>query len=328
MTPDEIRDLVRQAADLGAHNVVFTGGEPTLLGKELPVLLRFIRDEAGIASTRLVTNGLWATSYAVARRLLAGWQEAGLVELNISCGEYHQEFVPLERVVHAWRAARDLDYATVLLAGEFTADGQGRTTPDVIRRAIGEPLPPPELASPFARRVRGLSCGAAMNYGRGLKELSPALLRHQSEERIPSRCTDLLSAITCHPHGRVTACCGIMVRDDSLLTIGDWRQERLRPLLEAAHDDLILNWIRYLGLKDMKAWLRRKDPSLAQRTEYISICDLCADLIYDPRSRAILLEHGEERRGDILAARLALQATVDEPERFTYAVAMSEKGTP
>ncbi len=110
-----------------------------------------------------------------------------------------------------------------------------------------------------------------------------------------------------------------MVRDESLLNIGNWRRERLRPLLEAAHQDLILNWIRYLGLHDMRRWLLAKAPDLAFRDTYSSICDLCAEMIYDPRCRDLLVDHAGERRDDVVAAKVALDATLYEPGRFVYA---------
>jgi len=325
MTMAEMKDLIRQAGELGAHNVVFTGGEPTLLNKDLLVLLRFIRDETPIVSTRMVTNGKWATTYQKAYRLLEAWQEAGLIELNVSCGEYHQEFVSIDRVVHAYNAARDLGYPTVLLAGEFLQEGKGNVSPQDFKAATGEELLPPDLMSPYVSECRGMSCGAAMNYGRGKTYLNEDDLQYQAEDKIQNTCPDVLTAITVHPNGNTTACCGIMMRDESLLNIGNWRQQRLRPMLEAAHQDLILNWIRYLGLKDMKRWLQEKDPTLKFRNQYISICDLCAEMIYNKRCQEWLIKYGEERRDDIIANKVAMDATVYEPTRFTYAQNKTEE---
>jgi radical SAM family protein len=314
MTPEEMRDLIAQAAELGAQSVVLTGGEPTLLGRELPALLRFIRDEAGVPSSRLVTNAKWAVTYDHARALLSGWKDAGLVEINVSCGEYHQEFIPVSSVVNAWRAARDLDFATVLLAGEFIDPSRAKFPPRVFRDAVGEDLLPPELMSPFSRRVHGMSCGSAMNWGRGRQMLREEDLIRQDEADIPTLCTDVLSAITVHPNGNTTACCGVMVRERSLLHIGNWREQRLRPLVEAANDDLVLNWIRNLGLKDMKRWLQEKDPSLTFPERYVSICDLCATMLHDKRCEELLLRHGAERRDEIVAARVAFEAALAAPD--------------
>ncbi|HKP71562.1 MAG TPA: radical SAM protein [Pyrinomonadaceae bacterium] len=318
MTLDEMKDLIRQAGELGALNVVFTGGEPTLLGKDLITLLEFIRSETPITSTRMVTNGKWATSYLRAHRLAKSWKDAGLDELNISCGEYHQEFVPVEDVATAFKAARDLDFATVLLVGEFLQQGKGNYTAQMFKDAVGEDLLPPDLMSPYTNFCHGMSVGTAMNYGRGKEFVKEEDMILQPEEQIPSLCSDVLTAITVHPNGNTTACCGIMVRDESLLNIGNWRENRLRPMLEEAHQDIVLNWIRYVGLHDMKRWLKEKDPSLQFRDKYTNICDLCAEIVYNKRCQEVLNEFGHERADDIIANKVVMDATVYEPARFTY----------
>ena len=327
MSLDEMRDLIIQAGELGARNVVFTGGEPTLLGDDLITLLKFIRTETPIGSTRLVTNGKWAVTAGLARKRLAAWRAAGLDEINISCGEFHQEHVPLGNVVNAYRAARELDYSTVLLAGEFLAPGRGSFPPERFQAAIGEPLLPPELASPYVSRTCGMSRGAALSYGRGARLLPEEDLHHRDAAEIPGLCSDVLEAITLHPDGNTTACCGVMVRDESLLNIGNWRGQRLRPMLEAAQQDLILNWIRYLGLKDMQAWLKEKDPGLILPRTYVSICDLCAGLIRRQRSRELLFREGDERRADILINRVALEATLEDPWRLSLSESAGESST-
>jgi Radical SAM superfamily/4Fe-4S single cluster domain len=310
MTLEEMKDLITQAGELGAINVVFTGGEPTLLGKNLVTLLKFIRDETPISSTRMVTNGKWATSYMRAHRLLKEWKEAGLDEINISCGEYHQEFIPIKDVATAFKAARDIDFTTVLLAGEFLQEGKGKFTPQMFKDAVGEELLPIDLMSPFVTSCHGISIGTAMNYGRGKEFVKEEEMMLFPEATIPSLCADALSAITAHPNGNLTACCGIMVRDESLLNIGNWREQRLRPLLEEAHQDIVLNWIRYLGLHDMKRWLKEKDPSLQFRDKYSNICDLCAEIVYHDRCQELLIEHGHERASDIIANKVMMDATV------------------
>jgi hypothetical protein len=324
MTIDEILDLIRQAGELGAFNIVFTGGEPTLLKKDFITALRYIRDETPILLTRVVTNGKWATSYMAAYKLLKEWKEAGLVELNISCGEFHQEYVPISSVVNAFRAARDLDYKTVLMAGEFLAEGKGKYSLDDYVAALGENLLSPNLMSPYVSEWHGFSCGAAMRHGRGKDFIKEEDMILHPEEEIQSLCADVLSAITVHPNGNATACCGVMVREESLLNIGNWREQPLREMVEAANNDIVLNWIRYVGLKDMKGWLKEKDPTLQLSDKYATICDLCAELVYDKRCQELLVEHGHERIDDIIANKVAMDATLYNTEQFNYAEAMTE----
>ncbi len=317
MTIDEIKDLIRQAADLGAASVVLTGGEPSLLGKELLPIFRFIHGEMHISNSRIVTNAKFASSYEKAKRVLASWQEAGLRELNFSCGEYHQEFVPVEYVANAFRAGCDLGFRTVLLAGEFLPDGKGKMTPEMIEEAVGRPLLDTDHGSPYSHRIHAMTRAHAMAYGRGKGEVPEDAIEKVPESRIRSVCDDVNRVLTVHPNGNTTACCGIMVRQESLLNIGNWRTTSLREITERAHGDLVLNWIRYRGLRDMKSWLESKDPNLGLPTEYQNICDLCANLVYDERCQKLLVEHGEEKREEIIAAKIATDAVEDSPE-FQY----------
>jgi len=318
MSLDEIKDLIAQAAELGAFNVVFTGGEPTLLKDDLLEILRYTRDVAKIASTRMVTNGKWAVSYDRARELLERWRDAGLAELNVSCGEYHQEFVPIEHVANAYRAAVDVGYKTVLLVGEFLKPGAGRYSAEDYYAAVGRPLPPSELTSPYSEIAHGMSCGKAMAQGRG-KELVPREgLDLVDEAQLPGICREVFSAITCHPNGNTTACCGVMTRAESLLNVGNWREQRLRTILEAAHRDVVLNWIRYVGLHDMKRWLREQNPTLAFEDRYVTICDLCADIVYNRGAQDTLVQLGQARAREVLAAKIATDAVDYEADAFVY----------
>lgn len=241
-----------------------------------------------------------------------------LDELNVSCGEYHQEFVPLASVANAYRAAVDLDYKTVLLAGEFLAEGKGRWTPKDFWAAVGEELLPPDLQSPFVNFRHGMSCGAAMCSGRGEHFIKREDVISAPLSQIKSRCSDVLTAITAHPNGNLTACCGVMVREDSLLTIGNWRKSSLKTILEAADQDVILNWIKYVGLKDMRQWLQAKDPSLHFRDTYTNICDLCQELMYNDRCQELLVAHAAERQRDVVTHRLAVEVAAGSDGTFRY----------
>ena len=118
---DEMKELAIQASGLGAECIVLTGGEPTLIGhEELCDYFKFIKKETSISNIRIVTNGHWAKSYERAHAILKEWKNAGLDELNVSYGEFHQEFIPIENIGHAYKAGCDLGFGTIFFAGEFT----------------------------------------------------------------------------------------------------------------------------------------------------------------------------------------------------------------
>ena len=89
--PDFIRRMIDQAKALTiVQLVVFTGGEPFLLGEDLYTsssLLTWV-------FTRVVTNAYWATSFVCVCEVIERLKRLGLTELNYSCDDFHQEFIP------------------------------------------------------------------------------------------------------------------------------------------------------------------------------------------------------------------------------------------
>jgi hypothetical protein len=228
--------------------------------------------------------------------------------VNISCGEYHQEFIPIEYMGNAYRAASELDFKTVMLAGEFLKPGKGQYEPEMFHEVVGHPIADVAHVSPFSDYCHGMSRGQAMPYGRGRDFVKPDAIDRYPLDKIPSCCDDVLRVFTVHPNGNTTACCGIMVRDESLLNVGNWRKQPLEQLIERAHGDLALNWIRYRGLRDMKAWLEARDPALTLRQEYQNICDLCAELVYNPRAQQLLASADEETRAQVVQTKIVTDA--------------------
>lgn len=93
-----ILDCIKQAAALGTVRLIcFSGGECFTLGPELVIAIAKAT-ELGLA-TRCVTNGYWATSEQQAHALLEPLNRAGLHEINISTGDFHQQYVSPKKVV-------------------------------------------------------------------------------------------------------------------------------------------------------------------------------------------------------------------------------------
>jgi hypothetical protein len=81
-----------------------------------------------------------------------------------------------------------------------------------------------------------------------------------------------------------------MVRDASLLTIGDWRKTRLSTIMENAQQLQVLHWLRGPGLLALKEQVMSRLPQLRLRTSYAGMCDFCAALMYTPQSAAVLAQ--------------------------------------
>jgi cyclic pyranopterin phosphate synthase len=74
---EEIRTVVRAAAELGINKIRLTGGEP-LVRAELPKLIKMLSRIEGIQELSLTTNGTLLKNYALELR------QAGLSRINLS----------------------------------------------------------------------------------------------------------------------------------------------------------------------------------------------------------------------------------------------------
>lgn len=90
MTLDQVRRVLRQAADLGTVDMVyFEGGEPFLF---YPIMLQGLREARALGfKTGVVTNNYWATSVEDAVVWLEPLAQIGLDDLSLSSDLYHGE---------------------------------------------------------------------------------------------------------------------------------------------------------------------------------------------------------------------------------------------
>ena len=170
-------------------------------------------DEAQNVLLKLViSNGYCATSKNKAREILQDLQATGLTELNISCDDFHQEFVPLEYVKNANDAALEIglplllayrknpgglidqDYLSKYLDAELKTFVQGQENPrnNVILDGVNVPI----------------KSGTAQNCPAG------------SDNSWMGPCDNVLTRAIIAPDKRVQICCGIASSSINELYIG------------------------------------------------------------------------------------------------------------
>ena len=315
---DEMKNLAVQASDLGATCIVLTGGEPTLIKhEELCNYFRFVKQDTSITNIRIVTNGYWAKSYDKAYSILKDWKDAGLDELNVSCGEFHQEFVPIENIGHAYKAGCDLNFKTVLLAGEFTkSKRENKLTPYDFEKKLDCRIANDYELSPFVTNKHSLACKSAVSFGRGQKYIKPEDVLLVKYENISNTCNHTISSLSFHPDGIVTLCCGVGVRDVTFLNIGNWREEKLQTIVDRSNDDLFANLIRFYGLKTLKEKLMDTYPELGLRHKpnYTGLCELCFELFTNVKVLNYLNTKGLELEDELISKKIMHLSTIYSPQ--------------
>lgn len=134
MTLAQIRDVLRQAKDLGTVGMVyFEGGEPFLF---YPIMLEGLREAAALGfKTGLVSNSYWATSVEDAVEWLRPIAEVGIADLSLSSDLFHGEATMTETARNAVEAARTLGLPEAILSVE-TPEGCAAYPP----QDKGEPI--------------------------------------------------------------------------------------------------------------------------------------------------------------------------------------------
>ena len=110
---EEIRTVVRAAAELGINRIRLTGGEP-LVRAELPKLIKMLSQMQGIKELSLTTNGTVLKKYALELK------QAGLSRVNVSLDtlkadkfQYITRLGELETVLEGIEAAKKAGFELV-----------------------------------------------------------------------------------------------------------------------------------------------------------------------------------------------------------------------
>ncbi|MFX1568223.1 MAG: radical SAM protein [Promethearchaeota archaeon] len=112
----ELQDVKKYLEEVTQNYIVdevgFFGGEPLL---HFDLLISFIKEvkRYGIPIIGLPTNGFWGKNDSTAKHYTQKLKEAGLNTIGFSVDTFHQEFVPLEVVKRAMKAAYEAGIETI-----------------------------------------------------------------------------------------------------------------------------------------------------------------------------------------------------------------------
>jgi hypothetical protein len=287
--------------------VVFTGGEAFLLGKDLRTAVAYI-SQKGIL-TRIVTNAFWAKSMERALEVLSDLKEAGLTELNISCDDYHQAFIPLENVKNANAAALEIGLPALLIHRQKVG---GTITVEYLSEYLGVNLHiwrkgkvnPDNNVICTSRNIPLRAEGSE-------REAQTAQI--QSDERKwMGPCSSVLRSIIVFPDLSVQICCGIALQGIPELKIGSLAETDLLTVLKQGNRDLITNWLALEGPSSILEFVRSKKPDINLPERYVGHCHLCNELFTNVEVRQVLAEHAAERREGLLLMRGALDWVTED----------------
>jgi hypothetical protein len=240
--------------------VVFTGGEPFLLGKELLRCVEYCA-EKGLA-TRIVTNAYWAKSPAIARKMISCYKQSGLTEINLSCDDYHQEFIPLERIKYANDAC--LEFSLPCLIGRKVMKGC-TITPEFLENFFGYQL------ARFDKKKKNpdnnvISSGYTVPVANDMHHIPDEdILYPETDYQWKEPCSSILQRVIITPRKELAICCGMVPRKVQEVFFGPLDKLSLEEAIILAHQDLIVNWLALEGPYGLMKFILNKNPNIAFR---------------------------------------------------------------
>ncbi|WP_336203710.1 radical SAM protein [Nonomuraea sp. LPB2021202275-12-8] len=287
----EILQFIQEAAELPTCKmVVFSGGECFLLGDDLVTAVAYATSLGMI--TRCVTNGFWAKHPEHGRTRLEPLVRAGLKELNLSTGDYHQRWVSQDTVVNAACLATDFGLPTVIMV---ELQRERRVTAADI---AGDPRMAGRLKrdNPSLRILE--SPWMPMDHN-DIIEQSENRMLSQRTLHMRGGCTSVLNTVVITPHRRFGFCCGLS-REKIPELNADWAPGTFNDLVEAGNADFMKIWLWVDGPDRILAWAATKDSRIEWENRYSHHCQTCLALFSDQYIRDVIREHYRERVQDVL----------------------------
>jgi len=301
LTYPQIKDAIEHLHSINQLLVViFSGGEPTLLGDDLLDSIAYA-DSLGIL-TRLVTNAHWAGSRERARATLRELREAGLAEINISTDDYHLPFIPFKNVENAWKECKGIGFSAVVVANSHGP--QSKINPEFIMDRLGETIHTrydengtgQAYCSPAEDGTLYLLSNACLQRVGRAKDnsINDNLTYPKNQERLNVGCRSALVNPALSPYNHLWVCCGIECENNDILDLGDMSAGNIHSLLFRANDNIVLNALILLGPLFIRNFIQNKCKDVGFLNSYTTVCQICEDVVKNPRAKEILRENYSE----------------------------------
>lgn len=279
MTLTEAKIYINQAREFPTLEwISLSGGEPFLLPDMLVELVSHVSNFE--LKTECVTNCFWAHTERIALKQLRRLSSAGLDVINISADDFHQEFIPFERVRNCFNAAKQLGLKIVIMC--VISKSSKLRAPEIIKRLGDENIYilRSGIEKPCLEGVTALLVETGfLPAGRATKlPLNERMPNHRP--LFGGGCPFVLRDIAVTPEGRVLACCSAGALTNSL-DIGNVKSQRLWKIIEEANKR---QFIKKLSLDGPRNLLKRLDPNTqVEWDKCINKCHLCFEVLSDPR---------------------------------------------
>ena len=286
---------VDQAHALGDLRLVgFSGGEPFIYRKDMTEIMRYVHETYELPSVA-VTNSFWAATPEKTRAILKPLYDLGLRQLLLSVDDFHQEYVPLERVDNCLKVAKELGIAPTVQCVVTESSKKLDDYLDALDIKDDEDVTSSEIpCTPI---------------GFAASELPAS--EFKIRPGVPSDYCSMLQTLIVLPEGTVHLCCGPTFSDDGLVA-GNLHQESLASIVERAEWDPLYN---ALALGNGPGCYVEK--ALAETGQdgflldgYASSCHACHHILDQPGMAETLSQALEPQRAEMFFKRTILDQEI------------------
>lgn len=291
MPEEKLLDVIRQSRENGLKSVGFSGGEVFLFAHVLYKCIRLVND-LGYSAMSIVTNGFWGRTAESARKTIASLKQSGFApprdRLNMSAGEFHQEFLDWS---HAANIARE----------HFAAFGAP------IRFDFEYAPGKAYLVEDFKAYLADHAVQDHM-YSVGERTFIANIGRWKDSQNGPVNPKPLASFKKCQsinrfvvdPDGSVLPCCGFN-RFNQGISLGNVNQSTVAEIIDQAQSHVSTH---YLTLAPMDAVYTELGKAFPLPQNFSVICEICEAIFGNHEHMAYLA-----RRKEAFLKKLAPLAT-------------------
>jgi len=219
--------------------------------------------------------------------------EAGLKEINFSTGDYHLEFVPVERIRSGALTAYRMGLGLAVMVEtrkdrSFTKDV---LLEDALFRTVHQQDPDGLRVQENVWIPMESDCVIAHE---------PDHYRNPTNPHLMKGCDNVLRNMVITPDEDYVVCCGLTMDQIPELHIGKANAEPLRNIANRADRDLLRRWIRVDGPEQIIQYLQKRDPSIAYSWDRVHPCEACRDLHHRRDLRQAIIKYAPDVATDVL----------------------------
>jgi MoaA/NifB/PqqE/SkfB family radical SAM enzyme len=260
---------VRQAASVGVNTISLTGGEPFLCYENMLKVCHYA-SQLGL-EVNVLTNCSWATNESTTMRKLEKLKRSGLSKITINADNFHQEYVPLERVKLCFKTSRKIGLDTELRC--IVTKNTERM------KYFVEKIGALEEEGVVKNEFPAIPVGRGVGLDRDILLYPP----------MTSPCPFVLRIMAIEPNGDLAACCGVGGFTPPLI-VGNIKKHGLSRLLAMADQEVLYSCLSFYGPGTLLEIIKEKGHKLNVADKHVDRCHVCFDLLSHVENRSAVGE--------------------------------------